>query len=242
MTKDSPKLATAAGNTEGWRVGYRPEPWAWPSWLYATNGRFAGRWDDADGNFRTIYAGTRLLSCLLEVLACFRPDPDLAAQLKDIVDHDDNDPNEGDASVFPTAPAGVVPHTWLHPRTAAFVQLDGSYAAVTNAESVASLRPVFLRRAHELGLDDFDTAALKEAQPRALTQQVATYVYESTDLDGVQFLSRHGDDHTLWAIFERPGDPHISPHLHDPNHHDITPDMPEILEAFRIHRLVWADD
>lgn len=74
---------------QGGRVGYRPEPWAWPSWQHATDGRFPGRWDDGYGNFRTIYAGSRLLSCLLEVLACFRPDPALAAQLSDIIDDDE---------------------------------------------------------------------------------------------------------------------------------------------------------
>ncbi len=243
MTTDTPRLATATGSTEVWRVGYRPEPWAWPSWQYATDGRFPGRWDDADGNFRTIYAGNQLLSCLLEVLACFRPDPDLAAQLTDIVEYDNDDnENDGDAGAYPTIQVGAVPRSWLEPRTAASARLNGTYAAVTNAESVAFLRPVFLTRSYELGLDDLDTAALKNARPRTLTQQVATYIYESTELDGVQFLSRHGDDHTLWAIFERPDDPDISPHLHDLVHHDLTPDMPQILEAFRIHHLDWADD
>jgi hypothetical protein len=75
MTTETSQLATAASDGEVWRVGYRPEPWAWPSWQYATNGRFPGRSDDADGNFRTIYAGAHLLSCLLDVQACFRADP-----------------------------------------------------------------------------------------------------------------------------------------------------------------------
>lgn len=238
MSADTPRLAAAAGSFQVWRVGYRPEPWAWPSWQYATNGRFSGRWDDAEGNFRTIYAGAQLLSCLLEVLACFRPDPELAVQMSNILDNDDND----DAGMYPTAPTGTVPHSWLEPRAAASATLTGAYAAITHAESVAALRSVFLHRAQQLGLDDFDTAALKNAQPRALTQQVATYIYATTDLDGVQFLSRHGDDHVLWAIFERPGDTDISAHLHNPTRQDLHPDTAEILEALRIHRLVWADN
>jgi hypothetical protein len=40
-----------------WRVGYRPEPWTWTPWQYAENGRFNGRWDDPDGNYRTLYTG-----------------------------------------------------------------------------------------------------------------------------------------------------------------------------------------
>jgi hypothetical protein len=235
MTTDARQLATATSDISVWRVGFRPDPWAWPSWQYATDGRFPGRWDDAEGNFRTIYAGSKLLSCLLEALACFRPDPDLSAQLTNI---DDDEPN----GTHPTSPAGAVPPSWLRPRTAASAQLSGTYVSVTNAESIAFLRPVFLHRAHELGLDDFDAAALKTARPRALTQEVATYIYESTDLHGVQFLSRQGDDHVLWAIFERPGDPDISPRLQNPVSHDLIAETPELHEAFRIHHLTWADD
>lgn len=64
--------------------------------------------------------------------------------------------------------------------------------------------------ATRLGLDDFDAAALKDARPRELTQTVATYLYETTRLAGVQFRSRHGDDQVLWAIFERPDDPDVT--------------------------------
>lgn len=235
MTTDASQLAVATSDLGVWRVGYRPEPWAWPSWQYATNGRFGGRWDDANGNFRTIYAGAQLLSCLLEVLACFRPDPDLAAQLTDIVD------NDRSGVAHPTLPTGQVPRSWLDPRSAASAQLNGSYAQVTNAESIAFLRPLFLNRAHELGLDDLDAAVLKDARPRALTQEIATYIYETSDLSGVQFLSRHGDDHILWAIFERPEDPDISPHLSNLVLHDLTTALPEIKEAFRIHHLTWIE-
>jgi hypothetical protein len=235
MTTDAPQLATTASDCEVWRVGFQPDAWAWPSWQCATWERFPGRWDDADGNFRTIYAGTRLLSCLLEVLPCFRADPDLADQLTDIVDDDDH------VGRYPTIPAGAVPRSWLQPRTAASAQLTGTYAAITNAESITFLRPQFLQRAHQLGLDDLDAAVLKDAKARTFTQHVASYIYGTTDLDGVQFHSRDGDDHILWAIFERPGDPNVGPHLHNPSPQPLSPDQPELLEAFRIHHLAWTD-
>ncbi len=231
MTSPAPQPATVAADSAVWRVGYRPDPWAWPSWQFASNGRFTGRWDDAQGTFRTIYAGTRLLSCLLEVLACFRPDSELIARMNDIMD------NDGDLDA--TRPAGVVPLSWLAPRMAASAGLSGTYLAITQTETVAAMRPHFLRRAQELGLGDFDAAALKDAKPRQLTQEVATYIYRTTDLHGVQFLSRHGDDHTLWAIFERPGDPDVSPQLHQPTQHALQPNIPDMQEAFRIHRLRW---
>lgn len=130
----------------------------------------------------------------------------------------------------------------MQPRTAATARLTGTYAAITEAQSVAALRPIFLQQAQQLGLEDLDAAALKDARPRSLTQHVATYIYETTKLDGVRFLSRHGDDHILWAVFERPEDPDLSPHLHHPTLVNLKDDMPEILEAFRIHQLTWAED
>ena len=58
LTVDAPRRLVVS------RVGYKPEPWAWVGWEWATDGRFHGRWDDFDGNFRTIYAGSTLLACL----------------------------------------------------------------------------------------------------------------------------------------------------------------------------------
>jgi len=48
------------------------------------------------------------------------------------------------------------------------------------------------------GLKDFDAAALKDSQPRELTQKLP-----STELDEIRFALRHADDLALWAIFER---------------------------------------
>ena len=97
-------------------------------------------------------------------------------------------------------------------------------------------------RAKDLGLADFDAGALKDARPRSLTQAVATHVYETTDLAGMQFLSRHGDERMLWAILERPGDEELSLRLQDPATVALTDQSPHLLEAFRLLGLTWADD
>ena len=73
------------------RVGYAPDPFAWTPWQYANDGRFDGRWDDPDGTYRTLYVADRLLGCLLEVLADFRPDLELLTALDAIVDDDGSD-------------------------------------------------------------------------------------------------------------------------------------------------------
>jgi hypothetical protein len=154
--------AEAAGRV--WRVGFRPEPWAGIGWEWATEGRFPGRWDDLHGNFRTVYAGSSLLACLLEVLAHFRKDARLSVELDEIIEDDE------DAVLHPTLPPGKVPKEWLDERAAVSAELSGRYCAVTDSGSVAALYPHFIGLALSLGLADFDAAALKDARPRRLTQ------------------------------------------------------------------------
>ncbi|MDO5753191.1 RES domain-containing protein [Arthrobacter sp.] len=218
-----------------WRVGFQPTPWAWSGWEWASNGRFPGRWDDLEGNFRTAYAGSSLLGCLLEVLACFRKDPRLALDLLDIAEDDQ------DKVLYPSVVPGTVPLEWLDGRTAATALMSGTFCAVTAAESVAALYPQFIGMALGLGLTDFDAAALKDAKPRALTQAIASHIYATGEFHGVQFSSRHGDDLRLWAIFEQPGDPSISPRLGHRANHELYPDNSDVLEAFRLLGLKWDE-
>lgn len=235
LVGEAPQLLVVDEARHVWRVGFKPEPWAWPGWEWAgPDGRFHGRWDDSEGNFRTIYAGSTLLACLLEVLAGFRPDPTLALDLDNIVEDQD------DATTYPTGRAGEISYSWLEPRSAASATLTGRFCAVTTAESIAALRPRFVALAHRLDLHDFDAAALKDGRARTLTQSVASYLYASTQLDGVTFASRHGDDLALWAIFERAGDPAISPTLAAIEHHPLYPEHPDLQEAFRTLGLTWT--
>lgn len=219
-----------------WRIGFRPDPWAWSGWEWSTNGRFPGRWDDLHGNFRTVYAGSSLKACLLEVLAGFRPDPRLAAELDEIVEDDE------DHVLHPTARPGEVPREWLDARTAARAELGGKYCAVTTSETVGTLYPHFVAKALSLGLTDFDAAALRDARPRQLTQAIAAWLYDTTTLDGVTFNSRHGDDLQLWAIFERPGDPPRSPKLGKPQTVELHHSSAAIHEAFQVLGLTWGEN
>lgn len=227
---------TAAGRRV-WRIGYKPTPWAWVGWEWADGGRFNGRWDDANGNFRTIYAGGSLTACLFELLASFRPDPFVVEGLDDIVEED----QDQDQVLHPSVGPGRVPYSWLEPRTAATAVLSGTYCAVTDSKTLAFLRPLFIAEAIRLGLNDLDAAALKDPRARSLTQRVSSFVYDTTDADGIRFRSRHGDDLELWAVFERPDDEDISARLSGIRNHPLDPDGPEIAEVFSILGLEWAD-
>ena len=76
-------MSLAVSRPEGpvHRVGFEPDPWAWTPWEY---GPFTGRWDDPEDLYRVLYAAASPLGCFLEVLAVFRPDPELAAELAQI--------------------------------------------------------------------------------------------------------------------------------------------------------------
>ena len=131
----SPQLVVVDVDDQVWRVGFKPHPWAWSGWEWAgADGRFHGRWDDRQGNFRTVYAGATLLACLLEVVAGFRPDPTLVLELDDIVE------DQQDATLYPTSRPGGLPYSWLEPRLATTAMLAGTFCAVTAAESIAGLR------------------------------------------------------------------------------------------------------
>lgn len=233
------RCVDAAGR-QVWRVGFAPEPWAWTPWEYADGGRFTGRWDDPRGVWRTLYVGESRLVCFLEVLAPFRPDPRLAADLDQIQESDD------DATEHPSAAPGNLTREWCAPRRAGAARLTGWFAAPADAESLPTLRAKFLPLAVHHGLSDVDAAAIRLAEPRAVTQAIAAWLYEQNGpqdqpLAGTRFESRHGDGLLLWAIFERSDDGPVSPLLTDLADTHINADDPDLLEAMRIHRIVWAE-
>jgi hypothetical protein len=234
---DAGVLAVVAVSAEAWRIGFGPAPFAWAPWQYAETGRFDGRWDDPDGVYRTLYLGDSLLGVLLEVLARFRPDLELAAELATI------DDEGGEADVYPTLPAGQVARSWLQLRVAGVSRLHGEFVDVRLAPTVGTLRRRFARVAVDLGLPDLDAAALKLSAPRRLTQMISSWFYRELrpPINGVVFGSRHGDDLTMWAVFEQPGDPETgSSCVDDAVAITLSADMPEMIEAMRIHGLAWA--
>lgn len=119
--------------------------------------------------------------------------------------------------------------------------IDAKYRTMYTGDSLLAclieLLAPFRGVARVFGLDDFDTAALKSARPRELTQQVSQHLWEAGSVsggdlcDGIEFASRHGDDLKLWAIFERPQDGDTSLRLTQITPRHLTRDTPELLEA-----------
>ncbi|SPM39019.1 hypothetical protein MNAB215_1201 [Mycobacterium numidiamassiliense] len=137
------------------RIGYAPAPWDWTPWEHAQGGRFHGRWDDPDGNWRALYVGDCALACYLEVLAPFRPDPVLAQQLAEILSDDED--------YFPTTNPGELPYVWCEPRLSCSAMLSGYFAVPGHHKTLPTLRKRFLQLAKRHGCKDLDAGAIRHA-------------------------------------------------------------------------------
>lgn len=235
-------LEVRDGANKVWRVGYRPDPWAWSNWLYANDeGRFNGRWDDQNSDFRTLYTGESLLACLLEVLAHFRPDPTTDAKLDEIEDP------EGEVALHPDASSGTVGYWWLEQRFGGSADQSGTYCFVTHSESVSAIQAGFPFAKFTLKPVLLDASVLKDARQRDLTRSIARWIFDSRDdqqndlVDGIEFRSRFGDEARMWAIFERAADAETSSHLTKQETFALHPDTLDVIEAFRLHGLRWND-
>ena len=215
-----------------------PDPWVWADWKFAQDdGRFGGRWDDQLSQFRTIYTADSLFACLVELLAKFRPSIEITDALLEIEDPDDQ------ARVYSEYAAGTIDFSWFERRAAGTATQSGRYCYLTHSRSIATLRRHF--PPEQYGLADIDAGLLKDAEVRSLTRSVARWLYDQTDaddgsdlVDGIEFRSRHGDDLRMWAVFERPDDGDISPHLTDIEAIALSPETPALVGALALHRVV----
>ncbi|MEV4418957.1 RES domain-containing protein [Patulibacter sp. NPDC049589] len=143
-----PDVAIPTGRLH--RLARRPDPWAWPDWAFAgPDGTFGNRYDDPQSEYRVLYAGSDRLTCFLETLARFRPDPHvLAVEIAP-------DPRDGD---FPTAPAGQVPVTWVDGRAIGTIEVTWPFTDVGTRAALAHLRDALPDLIVRHGLDDLDGA------------------------------------------------------------------------------------
>ena len=212
-------------------MGFAPDPWAFTPWEYADQGRFGGRWDDPHGMWRSVYAGQSRLACLLEVLARFRVSPDLLALYAEL---------DEEATAAPTLPPGQVPREWLGPRMTSTARLSGHFVIPGDGQSLSTLRKRFAAEALRQGCHEIDTAVIRDARPRGLTQAMASWFYMHEPLAGVEYTSRHADELVLWAIFERSHDDAHSVALDQKRAGEtLSADDTEMREAMRLLHLAW---
>lgn len=93
-------------------------------------------------------------------------------------------------------------------------------------------------------MEDIDLSSLERAEPRLLTQQAGRNAFE-LGYAAVYYHSRYGHSIENWAIFKDWPifkDWAISERfpIHQPNLRKVTEDDPDLLEAWRILRLIFV--
>jgi hypothetical protein len=189
----SNELAPVEPDEPLYRVARRPDPWAWPDWSYAgPDGTFGNRYDDPEASYRVLYASSQRAGAFVETLARFRPDLEVLAELEEI---------EGDDE-----PPASVPWAWLGTRMVGEATVQGRFADVGDARTLAMVRTALTATAIHFGLDEIDAATIRLRAPRAFTQAVSRFVYEQRhepgSFAGIRYGSRLGDQFLNWAIFE----------------------------------------
>lgn len=205
------------------RLGRRPDPWAWPPWEYC---RRANRWDDPTDTFRVLYAATQRRATFIETLARFRPDPAVIAGLA-LIDGDD------EGALTP----GDVPASWLSGRVMGTANFDAVFADVGNSESLAHLQTALASRLVHYGIRELDGSVIRESR-REFTQDISLHVFTQADhgaptFAGIAYQSRLGNEYTNWAIFERADrDP-----VRDPAVTEIEPTDPDLIAVLTLYGL-----
>jgi hypothetical protein len=213
-----------------YRIGRKPNAWAWPDWLRASADlTFGNRWDDPDGVYRVLYAATSLRGAFVEVLARFRPDPHVVAELARI-----------EGRLAGALPPGHLDRSWLEVRCIGEATVRGSFAEIGHSESLARLHEKLTHRLVHYGIQDLDGSAIRVRAPRRLTQEISRFVFEQTArgrrraFDGISYLSRLGDDLRNWAIFEPIGRERVAALLADVRSSRIGPRHPELRAALEL--------
>jgi hypothetical protein len=179
-----------------YRIGWGTEPWEYPDWKRAGTDSssqahtFGNRFDDPDAEYRVLYASSQLVSCYVEVLARFRPDYALLAELQAIDGEDDYQQ------------IGAIPDEWFEGRFIGTAEVQGKYADLYSAAWISHLRSRLQPLCVELGLSDFDVSVLIQAEKRIVTQKASSIVYDLGAFAGIYYASRHGLGLENWALFE----------------------------------------
>ena len=197
------------------RIGYLPDPLAWPPLQYVGSGRF----DDPMRRFRTLYAAEQRLGCFVESLARYRPSPRVLAELRNVTGAPDH-------TLLP-----VVPSDWWVRRCVGRFHLDPGqkWLDLRVLGSREALRVELADTLLRLDLPDLDVSSVRSLN-RDLTRAIARWAYEHS-YNGVAYTSRFDDGLDCWALFEgaslRPAGP---PEV-------ILPDDPDLRETLRLFNL-----
>jgi hypothetical protein len=210
------------------RVGRKPDPLAFVPMQHQT---WAGRFDDPDRLWRTLYTASGEHGAWVEVLGRFRVHPDTQAALDEIAEE------PGDVA---PVPAGTVSLAWLASRSIGHAKVMARVADLASADTLRwlDLRPALRPMLDELQIKDLDLS-VATAQSRPITQAIARELRLHADAHAIQYPSRYGAPTTCYALFESTGDlPLIEP-VAPPAGADLKSEA--LTQAMVLHGLQWEE-
>jgi len=227
VTEVHPNVEQRAG-IDVVRVGRKPDPLAFVPMQHQT---WAGRFDDPDRLWRTLYTASDEHGAWLEVLGRFRAHPDTQAALDDIIEE------PGDAAPIP---AGTVSLAWLATRAIGHAKVMARVADLASADTLRwlDLRPTLRPMLDSLGVEDIDLS-VATGQHRLITQTIARELRLHADADAIQYPSRYGAPTTCYALFETAGElPLIEPTAPAAG---VDLKSEALTEAMVLHGLQWEE-
>jgi hypothetical protein len=202
-----------------YRVGYPPDPLAWPPPEYRGRGRF----DDPRNRFGVMYAAADRRCCFLETLDSFRPDRALLQRLLAM----------GPSSFTPQS--GLVPDSYFDRLLAPLLLHPGRRwldARLTAPQTAVALSrdPAIARMLPNLGYGTRFKPGDLVGSDRSLTQAIAGWAH-GQGFAGIAYSCSHDPSLDCWAVFE-------GPHLHPGGApQPITPDDPDVVAVAQLFEL-----
>jgi hypothetical protein len=180
----------ASPSSSLFRIGWPPDPLAWPPPQY----RGVGRFDDPQNEFGVLYVAESLRACYLETLDTFRPDRALLQRLLAM----------GPETFVPQS--GLVPDTYFD-RLIASLRLEPGQrwldVRIGAPETVVALsrEPAIAAMLPELGYGKRVKPGDLVGSDRRLTRKVARWAYER-GYAGLAYSCSHDLRLDCWAVFE----------------------------------------
>ena len=192
-----------------WRVGRLPDPVDVPPTpapivnadvpLLETN-----RWDDAQGQFSTLYCGTTPEACFAETLAPFRP-TDVVSRINAFMTEEADEGTDFDLV------SGTVPADYIHHRALAHftVPVHRNFIDIDDAKTHAALNASIPHVPRDYGLQGFDRGVAM-TQDRRITRRIARHYYDLSQAHdhhafcGIRYESRLDAQYECWALFVPP--------------------------------------
>jgi hypothetical protein len=211
-----------------YRLGHHPDPFIWEGTVEplpeSHHPIFGGRrFDDPDGRFVTLYAGTTPQASFAETIASFRRRPGLRERILAETADDDADPVYDRDWEEGRVPPGYFSRVLGH----ADVDADARFIDIDDPATHDVLNVELGELLTELEIAaEYDRGVLM-TQDRRLTRRVAGFLSDhfGDEAVGLRYESRLAAGLECWALW-----PQAQLPLHMPDVEPISPETPELVE------------